>query len=744
MADQNVKKAQTYLNAMFSGNPNWVHLDEDGITGTTTMQGIVRAFQIQNNVSGVNGSIGPATIKKMKTLNAIRKMDLDDKPLVNVCLIQCALFCKGYAAGGITGIYYNSGVAAVKKMQGHAGLPVTGEIGWKVWAGLLSLNWFTKVSGGSDIVRKIQQQLNSDWSDVIGVGPCDGIVSRQTALSLVGALQAAEGVTTNLITNLNSVNFGNATTSAFPRVLKEGQNASYVKYNKLAQYGLYFNGYDPRRYDGIYDSITKSQVAAFQKFYGLNGIGLVTPGEVNVSTMKSLLTSKGDTNRKAKACDCSTILNKKQAKDLKAAGYLYIGRYLTGTVGLEHKPKALTLNEINAIQSAGLSVFPIYQDGGSELDYFKNPTQGCVDATTAIAAAKRVGIPEGTTIYFAVDFDCYGYQIDTFILPYFKQINAAFNGDENDKHYKVGIYAPRYVCSLVYERGYTSTSFVSDMSTGFSCNLGYPIPKNWAFDQFYEMTFSSTPSLGIDKDSYSGRDSGCKEFDPVRELSDAELIKQNRQDQIKIARDRFIFNVLDPIGLYDRLVSIGVKYGKEIYLQTIETGSFVIDVSTELSGTVSSTSEYAHSITVSTDDDGNLSTSFENSIAGISEEMEKAGLDHVSNMFTEKITDIALSMKVGKISYEFSKWTGNSITVKIEVGTNDLLLKKAEVTEEFFVALICKFTIKPDYQLQFSEEAVETVKYAALAGLAVVIALYASPALAPYLTTVFSYIAMAN
>ena len=60
------------------------------------------------------------------------------------------------------------------------------------------------------------------------------------------------------------------------------------------------------------------------------------------------------------------------------------------------------------------------------------------------------------------------------------------------------------------------------------------------------------------------------------------------------------------------------------------------------------------------------------------------------------------------------------------------------------MALICKFTIKPDYQLQFSEEAVETVKYAALAGLAVVIALYASPALAPYLTTVLSYIAIAN
>ena len=103
-------------------------------------------------------------------------------------MIQCALFCKGYAAGGITGIYYTSGVNAVKKMQENAGLEVTGKIDWKVWSGLLSLNWFTKVSGGDSNIVLIQQQLNSDWSDVIGVGPCDGIASRQTILSLVGAL----------------------------------------------------------------------------------------------------------------------------------------------------------------------------------------------------------------------------------------------------------------------------------------------------------------------------------------------------------------------------------------------------------------------------------------------------------------------------------------------------------------------------------------------------------------------------
>ena len=78
------------------------------------------------------------------------------------------------------------------------------------------------------VIVLIQQQLNSDWSDVIGVGPCDGIASRQTILSLVGALQAAEGVTTELITDLNSVNFGDATTNAFPGTLQNGLNTDYI------------------------------------------------------------------------------------------------------------------------------------------------------------------------------------------------------------------------------------------------------------------------------------------------------------------------------------------------------------------------------------------------------------------------------------------------------------------------------------------------------------------------------------
>ena len=60
-------------------------------------------------------------------------MNPDDSSVPNVCLLQCALFFKGYAAGGITGIYYTSGVNAVTQLQKDANIGVTGKVDWKVW-----------------------------------------------------------------------------------------------------------------------------------------------------------------------------------------------------------------------------------------------------------------------------------------------------------------------------------------------------------------------------------------------------------------------------------------------------------------------------------------------------------------------------------------------------------------------------------------------------------------------------------
>ena len=200
---------------MYGGHPSWVTLQENGNTGTLMMEGLIRAFQIENNVPNATGYLGPYTVKVMKNLPKISKMSVDDDSNPNVCLIQCALFCKGYNAGGITGIYYTTGVNAVKELQKDANVEVTGVIDWKVWVGLFSMNWFKLVSGGNETIRKIQRQLNHDYSDVISVQACDGIMSRNTALSLLGALQAEEGIV-DWIDDLNDLNFGPTTASNCP------------------------------------------------------------------------------------------------------------------------------------------------------------------------------------------------------------------------------------------------------------------------------------------------------------------------------------------------------------------------------------------------------------------------------------------------------------------------------------------------------------------------------------------------
>ncbi|WP_314403254.1 glycoside hydrolase domain-containing protein [uncultured Granulicatella sp.] len=688
--DQNVKNAQRYLNAMFGGHSEWVKLEENGNTGSLMMEGLIRAFQINNGISPATGFVGPRTIAKMKVLPIMERMDPDGDTSVNAALVQAALFAKGYNAGGITGIFYNAGVRAVRELQSDAGLFVTGRVNWKVWAGLFSMNWFKKVSSGDETVRLIQRQLNSEWSDIIGVGPCDGVASRQTILSLVGALQAAEGVTYELIDDLNELNFGPSTTRNFPGVLRNGQNGgNYTKFNKLVQYGLYFNGYNPGRFDGVFDGQTENQVRAFQEFYALLGTGRVTAGEVNVSTMKSLLTSKGDTERSAKACDCATVLNRQQALDLKAAGYTHVGRYLTGFVG-RSTSKAITHDEINHIKNAGLSLFPIYQDGGYYLEYFQNSHQGLTDGKLAIEAAENLGIPSGTTIYFAVDFDAYEYQIDDFIIPYFRMIDFIFKTQLNKKRYKVGVYGARLICTKVSDRGLASYSFVGDMSTGFSGNLGYSIPKNWAFDQFYEQDFTSNPTFPIDKDAYSGRDKGASTFDVVPQKSAKQLEQENAQRILDYARMQFIHDILNPLGYLNGIVTTGISYNKKVKLANYSNPVADVEVSMTVGGQASTESDSEYKINISVDNEGKLSAETENQLSTITTgiNLEKLG------DFKEKLESIALSVKSGTMTFKITPLPPNKIVITVTTTSDDLLPENPKVNESVSCELEYEFTFK--------------------------------------------------
>lgn len=729
MADANVQNAQRYLNAMFGHHESWVPLEENGNTGTVMMEAIIRAFQIQNGVPNVTGYAGPYTIGVMKNLAPISKMDPSDPSSINVCLIQCALFSKGYNAGGITGIYYTTGVNAVKAMQADAGLPVTGIIDWKVWAGLLSMNWFKLVSGGDSTTRMIQQQLNQDYSDFLGVGPCDGVVSRNTAMSLIGALQKATGVLTTYVDDVNSLNFGPATTAACPTLVVGNADTDVTK---IAQYGLYFNGYDPVNFDGDYTVGVSNVVARFQDDYKLLNIGMDAEGVLGVSTMKSILTSKGDTNRPSVGCDCSTVLNATQINDLYNAGYRYIGRYLTGTVGVGSslRSKALTKNEIELYKNK-LSVFPIYQDRGYYLNYFRKSNQGTYDAITALQTAKDLGFVSGTTIYFAVDFDCYGYMIDNYIAPYFEQINTMFSSLSmlNTKNYKVGIYAPREVCTKICAEGLATSSFVCDMSTGFTGNLGFKIPTNWAFDQFHEFSFNSSPSFDLVKVAVSGRDTGCLTFDATEEETTENIIYKARADYAR--------RVLKATGYLG--TSLPSVDGEKMYLGTANLGYVSAFVNCYLSSQLKVFGDKASVLNIGFNEDGTYSAELINQIGNLANFYK---VDQASIEIEDNLKELALSAGSGVIGIEITyKGTTNSV-ISLTVQSELEVLPNLHCDVSFTIEFDCHLTSDVENNWEFNQEVMQTNAVIACSGLLLAmlmpIGFAAFASLSTKITTIFS------
>ena len=185
---------------------------------------------------------------------------------------------------------------------------------------------------------------------------------------------------------------------------------------------------------------------------------------------------------------------------LNAKGYSIVGRYLTGG-----DFKELKKGEAQRIIATGKKLFPIFQESGSDSEYF-NTTNAAYDAESAAAAAMNYGIKsgKGIVIYFAVDFDAQDTTIESVIQPYFHTLQDVMKNNLNNA-FKIGVYGTRNVCERVINIGYAETAFVSDMSTGYSGNMGYKIPSEWTFDQFSEYTVDDdSGKWGMDKVAFSG------------------------------------------------------------------------------------------------------------------------------------------------------------------------------------------------------------------------------------------------
>jgi len=509
--DQMVLAAQKWVNATYGNHPQYEVIPENGKTGWSTMYALTRGLQIELGISTLSDNFGPTTLYLLS--QNYPQIGIGDNTPTNIIkIIQCGMYCKGYPGGdGISGKYTIDTAQGIVQMETDMGLDFTvakGTVTPKVFKALLTMDAYVLIgedTNHKEKVRKIQQWLNAKYINRKNFFfmPCDGYFSRNVQQALVYAIQYELGMDDNTANG----NFGPGTQAGLKNHrLSLGDQDDRTSFVHLFQAALTFNGFDAP-FDGIYGQDTKDLVESFQRF-----AMLTVNGEADFETWASLLVSTGDPTRKGKACDTVTEITPERAQALKAAGYETVGRYLTNVEGSSLNKK-IQPGELQNIFNAGLTVFPIYQTYGGEASYF-NDAQGREDAYTAYQAAKGYGFNRDTVIYFAVDFDATDNDIENNVIPHFRAINQVMSslGD-----YRIGVYGSRNVCTKVSDAGYAARSFVSGMSTGFSGNLGFPLPSNWAFDQISTISVGS-PSFGIDNDIKSGRDLGQNNVSGQSEL----------------------------------------------------------------------------------------------------------------------------------------------------------------------------------------------------------------------------------
>lgn len=195
----------------------------------------------------------------------------------------------------------------------------------------------------------------------------------------------------------------------------------------------------------------------------------------------------------ALGCDSATTMTAARIQALVNKSYTFVGRYLGGSY-------SMSLDEVKLISNAGLHIVSIWEKGRpTNLSYF-TAAQGALDSHDAITAAKSLGQPAGTPIYFTVDYDASLSDIKGPITTYLQAIKKVFETD--NYYYALGLYGSGTVLKY-FENTYTYTWLAGSTAWSGSSNF-----DSWFIKQYDNGT--SIGSCTIDKDNSNGSAGGWK------------------------------------------------------------------------------------------------------------------------------------------------------------------------------------------------------------------------------------------
>lgn len=137
--------------------------------------------------------------------------------------------------------------------------------------------------------------------------------------------------------------------------------------------------------------------------------------------------------------DTAARLTARQARDIKAAGYAFAGRYLVPSGW-----KALTYQEAKDITGAGLKLLTVWETTAGRPK--GGAAAGAADGAQALKCAQNIHMPEHGIIYFAVDFEARASDMDT-IEAYLRAARRETGP------YMIGVYGPYNVIEAMAARG---------------------------------------------------------------------------------------------------------------------------------------------------------------------------------------------------------------------------------------------------------------------------------------------------
>jgi LysM repeat protein len=205
---------------------------------------------------------------------------------------------------------------------------------------------------------------------------------------------------------------------------------------------------------------------------------------------------------KVNGVDCVTELHQETAEGLKAAGIEYVGRYLGDSW------KTIGEKEADVLVKAGLKIISIWETNPTYARYFSED-KGFLDGKQAFSFAKSIGQPEGSAIYFAVDYDAQTTDMQA-ILSYFYGVRESLGKD-----YKVGIYGSFAVLEMLHRSNavdcYWQTAawssgkvadFIDILQFGFNKKIaGIPVDYNQFLTCAGSWSKATQPSSSIDSSS---------------------------------------------------------------------------------------------------------------------------------------------------------------------------------------------------------------------------------------------------